>query len=166
MGDFDRQLRTGQVSEGLISNVSNISRLIRLAEQLPELGADGEWLSSAPNFYLENAANGVTIEQVLGLDAPPSGWPWWCQKEHAQPRDAVGRLSNRLPAARGKSRAGDFRKTIDDYRHSRSNAVRITSDDAEAMGTLIAVNRSEVLSVKTIQRLLDQLDTSDPIAVQ
>ena len=166
MSDFDRQLRIGQLSEGLISNVNNISRLRRLAEQLPELGADGEWLSSALERYLENAAYGLTIEHALGIATPSGGRPWWWHEERGRQREAARHLAALFPDAQSKASA--ICRALSNYAQGRyrfdcdKDTPVLVDPKRRDMHELITAAGGRVPTRRAIERLLFSCDRSYP----
>lgn len=73
---------------GAHAPVNTATRLRTLADRLPELGPDGEWLAAGLRRYLNDACHGGTLDAALGL-AAGAGQRRWYQAEMMARRDAL-----------------------------------------------------------------------------
>lgn len=76
-----------------MSSTAAIARLRKLAGVLERTRA-APWFAEALRTYEAAAAEGVTLDQVLGLTPPPGGDGWWEAEPRAR-RDAALRAVHR-----------------------------------------------------------------------
>ncbi len=81
------------VDRGTMSSTTAIARLRTLAGVLERTRA-APWFVEALRTYERGAADGVTLDQVLGLTPPPGGDGWWEAEPRAR-RDAALRAVHR-----------------------------------------------------------------------
>jgi hypothetical protein len=112
--------------------VAAMERLRRLAEAVQGSGADGQWFATALAHYSENAADGVKLEEALGLAAPLGGTPWWTEQRRAERDDAIRRLAGTFagpPWSRAQAVADALRRYQSaGWRHDKSRGGAMTND--------------------------------------
>ncbi len=145
----------------------SVQRLRRLIESAPALGDDGEWLAAAFGRYVNEAPNGLTLDQVLGVATPLGSRPWWEKQERENQRDAVRILAGQCPPS-VRSPASTIAESPRRYQRGRWRIDRDRDEHAgfdqkhTAMRTLLIANRGDAPSPKTIKRLLIEVDTMSP----
>lgn len=67
---------------------SPADRLRRVAPLIEAMGPDGFWLARMIETYLDSAADGARLDELLDLVAAPGGESWWRIARRAE-RDAA-----------------------------------------------------------------------------
>lgn len=139
----------------------SIDRLRRLIDALPALGVDGEWLAAALQRYLDEAPNGVTLDESLGVATPRGGRPWWKAEALRQRDESIARLRDLVPANEFRSEALAIRAAAIRYRRTRYQSTPAADTDPAhvALRALLDTTGGDPPSRKAIERALANRDT-------
>ncbi|MBK5960265.1 hypothetical protein CCR97_18960 [Rhodoplanes elegans] len=148
-------------------------RLRRLAAALAAgealTAADAAWLADRFGAYLDGAAEGVTLDDVLGLVPGRGGEHWWRTERRARRDDAVRALAGQVDGPDSR-RAELVARRLTHYAATGWRTDRRLSEppvDGAAgraeMWIAVAMNDGEPLSVRTVRRILEVADVPDQL---
>ncbi|MGE3777271.1 MAG: hypothetical protein AB7F89_08815 [Pirellulaceae bacterium] len=144
----------------------SIDRIRRLVDVLPSLSRDGEWLADALRRYIDEAADGITLDEVLGVATPRGGRPWWKAEALRRRDESIARLRNLVPANGFRSEALAIRAAAIRYRRTRYRSA--PADDTDPahveLRALLDTTGGDPPSRKAIERALANRDTRSAIS--
>lgn len=137
----------------------SIERLRRLASCAHELGEDGAWFEDAVREYLEHAADGLTLDDALGLATPDGGRPWWRREELGRRAEAIRKLAEVCAPEPGRSMAAMICALLRRYaggrwRTDQMRPIENASERRKAMRAALKATGGAVPSRRTVERIL------------
>lgn len=142
-----------------------VHRLRRLATVLAAGDRDAAWLADRLRAYLDDAATGVRLEEVLGLATPPGGRPWWRVEATACRDRLLRRLAELQPGATPTARVNALlhklrRYAATGWRHDqRRHDLLPQSHERRLLAEVFALDPSPPTSFRALYSIV-----TEPIA--
>jgi hypothetical protein len=108
-----------------------LERLRRIAEAVQGT-PDGEWFGPVLTRYVAGAADGVKLDEAIGVAVPLGGVPWWTERRRAEREAAMRELAAAFagpPWSRAQAVADALRRyRSTGWRHDKARGEPWTSD--------------------------------------